>query len=82
MEKQIIEILQDCKNGVSVEVCYDALLNLLKVSQSLMNKRWAESRERTAQVREQVAIEKFIEIYWDEEYTPTFEEINKRLKLH
>jgi len=82
MEKQIIEILEDCKNGVSVEVCYDALLNLLKVSQSLMNKRWAEDRERTAQIREQVAIEKFIEIYWDEEYTPTFEEINKRLKLH
>ena len=82
MKKQIIEILEDCKNGVSVEVCNDALLNLLKVSQSLMNKEWAESRERTARIREQIAIEKFIEIYWDEEYTPTFEEINERLKLH
>ena len=33
MEEKIIEILQDCKNGVSVEICKDALLNLCGVSQ-------------------------------------------------
>lgn len=33
MEEKIIEILQDCKNGISVEICKDALLNLCVVSQ-------------------------------------------------
>lgn len=33
MEEKIIEILQDCKNGISVEICKDALLNLCGVSQ-------------------------------------------------
>ena len=32
MEEKIIEILQDCKNGISVEICKDALLNLCVVS--------------------------------------------------
>ena len=73
------KITYDCK---AIEEVIEQALNMYIVSQSLMNKKWAESRERTAQVREQIAIEKFIEIYWDEEYTPTFEEINQRLKLH
>jgi len=33
MEEKIIEILQDCKNGISVEICKDALLTLTDVSQ-------------------------------------------------
>lgn len=33
MEEKIIEILQDCKNGISVEICKDTLLNLCDVSQ-------------------------------------------------
>tara|TARA_R110002072_G_scaffold286748_1_gene451863 strand:- start:36 stop:377 length:342 start_codon:yes stop_codon:yes gene_type:complete len=35
MEEKIIEILQDCKNGISVEICKDDLLNLCGVSKSL-----------------------------------------------
>ena len=33
MEEKIIGILQDSKNGISVEICKDALLNLCVVSQ-------------------------------------------------
>ena len=57
-------------------------LTLTDVSKSLMNKKWAESRERTARVREQIAIERFIEVYYDGEDDLTFEDVNKRLRLH
>ena len=83
--------LKEINKGLSeeqLEILEFCLLNDTKqfvipvVSKSLMNKRFAESRERTARVREQIAIEKFIEIYYDGDDDLTFEEVNKRLKLH
>lgn len=72
-------ITYDCK---AIEEVIEQALNMRIVSHTLMTKEWANSREKTAKIREQIAIEKFIDVYWNEKYTPTLEEIKERLKLH
>ena len=60
----------------------DAILKLCEVNHTLMIKKEAERREEYAHLKVQIAIERFIEIYWDGEDELTFEDVNKRLKLH
>ena len=93
---KIQELVKECRDIENVESLFrgnfltdldlveDELeqLKLCEVNHTLMIKKEAERREEYAHLKVQIAIERFIEIYWDGEDELTFEDVNKRLKLH
>ena len=79
-EKMLDEWLKDPENkhlgarksAIKFAEYHAKQLGLFSVSESSLNKKWAKSREETAQVREKIAINWVIGIYADEEMTDDF----------
>ena len=83
--EHILDYLDNDRIAVEKEDFSDvsnAILRLYEVNHMLMSRKEAERREEYAKIKVQIAIEKFIDIYWDGEDELTFEDVNKRLGLH